>query len=68
MADREDGMSVKVKGEVMEAMVGGDGGVGAPGQEVIEGELNSREELVPKVEGELGARGLIHLLPCASDL
>ena len=45
----EDGVCSEVKGEVGEAVIGGNGWVGVPRLEVIECELYERENGVPEV-------------------
>ena len=46
----EDGVCSEVKGEVCEAVIGGDGWVGVPRLEVVECELHEGEEGIPQVE------------------
>ena len=50
-------MGIEIKGEAVKAVVGGDGGIRAPREEVIESELDGWKKLIPKVEGELKMDG-----------
>ena len=49
LSSGEDGVCGEVKGEVCEAVIGGDGWVGVPWLEVVECELDERENGVPEV-------------------
>ena len=57
LAHGEDGVSVEVKGGAVEAVIGRDGWVGAPGKEMVQGELHGGKELVPEVNRELDMNG-----------
>ena len=50
-------MARKIEGAAVEAVMGGDGGVGGPGAEVVEGEFDVRDEVIPSVGGERDVRG-----------
>ena len=52
LAGGKNGVGSKVVRHVVEAVVGGDSGIGVPGLEVIEGELDKGKELAPKFKGE----------------
>ena len=57
LAHGEDGVGVEIEGLAVEAVMGGYGGVGAPGEKVVKGKLDCGEKLVPKVErkGDMGS-------------
>ncbi len=50
-------MGGEVKGEMVEARPGRDGGIGAPRAHDIEGEFGVWEKAVPEVIREVGSRG-----------
>ena len=57
LASRENGMSSKIEGHVVEAMVGRHGRVGVPRLEMIECEFDEGEKLAPQVEGKSDVNG-----------
>ncbi len=57
LACRVDGMGGKVEGLSVDAVPGGEEGIGAVGSQVIEGELSEREEIRPAVRGNRDVSG-----------
>ena len=57
LACRVDGMGGKVERLSVDAVPGGEEGIGAVGSQVIEGELSEREEIRPAVRGEREVSG-----------